>query len=89
MDSVPLNALIGGPTNPGKTQINQYLVDQLQGRFRGKFDYTVLICPTFPHNKTNDGFVDNDSRIFCHLLGQEKVEIWGQTCSLFWKIALP
>ena len=88
MDSIniPLNALIGGPTNPGKTQ---YLADQLQGRFRGKFDYTVLICPTFLHNKTNDGFVDNDSRIFCHLLGQEKVEIWGQTRSLFWKIALP
>ena len=49
MDSIniPLKALIGGPTNPGKTQ---YLVDQLQGRFRGKFDYTVLICPTFLHN---------------------------------------
>ena len=88
MDSIniPVKALIGGPTNPGKTQ---YLVDQLQGRFRGKFDYTVLICPTFLHNKTNDGFVDNDSRIFCHLLGQEKVEICGQTRSLFWKIALP
>ena len=53
---LPFNALIVGPTNSGKTQ---YLVGQLRGSFRGKFDYIVLICPTFIHNKTYDGFVDN------------------------------
>lgn len=39
---IPFNAPIAGPTNSGKTK---YLVDQLRGPFRGKFDYIVLICP--------------------------------------------
>ena len=67
-------------TNPGKTQ---YLMNHLQGCFRGTFDYTVLICPTFVHNKTNDGFVDNDSRIFVIFCPQEKVEIWLKLSSYF------
>ena len=37
------NALIVGPTNSGKTQ---YLLNQLRGPFRGKFDYIVLLCLT-------------------------------------------
>ena len=40
------NALIVGPTNCGKTK---YIVNQLCGPFRGKFDYIVLVCPTFVH----------------------------------------
>ena len=55
------NTLIVGPMNSGKTK---YLVNQLCGPFRGKFDYIVLICPTFIHNKTFDGFVDNAPHIF-------------------------
>ena len=47
MDSV--NALIVGPTNTGKTQ---FLVNQLCGPFNGKFDFIVLICPTFAYHKT-------------------------------------
>ena len=31
---------------------------------RGKFDYIVLICPTFVFNKTYDYFVDNKQRIY-------------------------
>ena len=58
---IPFNALVVGPTNSGKTK---YLVGQLRGPFRGKFDYIVLICPTFVHNKTFDGFVDNDPPTF-------------------------
>ena len=34
-DIIPFNALIVGPTNSGKTQ---FLVNQLCGTFRGKFD---------------------------------------------------
>ena len=41
---IPFNALIVEPTNSGKTQ---YLLNQLRGTFRSKFDYILLICPTF------------------------------------------
>ena len=51
---LPFNALIVGPTNSGKTQ---YLLNQLRGPFKGKFDYIVLLCPTFVKNKTYKGFV--------------------------------
>ena len=69
-------------TNSGKTK---YLVNQLQGRFRGTFDYTVLICPTFVHNKTNEGFVDDDLRIIVSFCLQEKVEIWLKLSSYFFQ----
>ena len=65
-NNIPFNALIVRPTNSNKTQ---YSVRPLWSPFRGltlwspfrKFDYMVLICPTFVHNKTYDGFVDHDS----------------------------
>ena len=47
--NIPFNALIVGPTNSGKTK---FLVNQLLGPFNGKFDYIVLICPTFAYNRT-------------------------------------
>jgi len=46
---IPFNALIVGPTNSGKSR---FAVDQIYGPFRFKFDYIVLICPTFVQNKT-------------------------------------
>ena len=54
---LPFNALIVGPTNSGKTQ---YLVNQMRGPFREKFDYIVLFYPTFVKNATNDRFVNED-----------------------------
>ena len=59
---LPFNALIVGPTNSGKTQ---YLLNQLRGPFRGKFDYIVLLCPTFVKNKTYKGFVGPRSEHLC------------------------
>ena len=70
---LPFNALIVGPTNSGKTQ---YLLNQLRGPFRGKFDYIVLFCPTFVKNATYDRFVDKDPRIFVVVCMQHEIEGW-------------
>ena len=70
---IPFNALIVGPTNSGKSR---YVVDQIYGPFRGKFDYIVLICPTFAHNKTYHRIGENDPRMFVIICKQHEVEIW-------------
>lgn len=59
--NIPFNALIVGPTNCGKSQ---FVVNQLCGPFRGKFDYVVLICPTLLLNKTYFNFAPNDPCFF-------------------------
>ena len=50
--NIPFIALIVVPTNSGRSQ---YLVRQLRGPFRGKFDHMVLICPTCVHKKRTTG----------------------------------
>ena len=60
-DMIPFNCIITGPTNCGKTQ---YIVEQLRGHYRQVFDYIVLICPTYAHNKTYRGFAKGDERFF-------------------------
>ena len=69
---IPFNTLIVGPTNSDKTQ---FLVNQLCGPFRSKFDYIVLVCPTFAHNKTLHRFGENDPRMFVIVCEQHEVEI--------------
>ena len=56
-DNFPFKALIVGPTKPGKTR---YLGNFLSTTFYEKFDYVILLCPTFIHNKTCDGSTEND-----------------------------
>ena len=71
--NIPFNALIVGPTNSGKTQ---FLVDQLHGQFKGKFDYIVLICPTFAYNKTLYRFGERDPRLYVIICEQHEVELF-------------
>jgi len=70
---IPFNALIVGPTNSGKSR---FVVDQLYGPFRGKFDYIVLICPTFTHNRTYHRLGENDPRMDVIVCEQHDVERW-------------
>ena len=70
---IPFNALIVGPTNSGKSR---FVVDQLYGPFRGKFDYIVLICPTFTYNKTYHRLGENDPRMDVIVCEQHYVEKW-------------
>jgi len=69
---VPFNALIVGPTNSGKSR---FVVDQLCVPFSFKFDYIVLIYPTFAHNKTYHRIGENDPRMFVITCKQHEVEI--------------
>ena len=77
---LPFNALIVGPTNSGKTQ---YLLIQLRGPFRGRFDYIMLLCPTFVKNTTYEGFVDRDPHIFVIACLQHEIEPWLRLASYY------
>ena len=68
--NIPFNALIVGPTNSGKTQ---FLVNQLCGPFNGKFDFIVLICPTFAYNRTLYLFGARDPRLDVIICEQHQV----------------
>ena len=70
---IPFNALIVGPTNSGKSR---FVVDQLYSPFRDNFDYIVLICPTFRHNKTYHRLGENDPRMDVIVCKQRDVERW-------------
>ena len=76
--NIPFNALIVDPTNSGKTQ---FLVNQLHGPFNGKFDYIVLICPTFAYNRTLHRFGERDPRMYVIICKQHHVETWLKVVS--------
>ena len=60
-------------------------MNQLCGSFRGKFDYIVLICPTFAHNRTLYRFAERDPRFYPIICEQHHVEIWLKATSLFFE----
>jgi len=70
---IPFNALIVWPTNSGKSS---FVVDQLNGPFRFKFDYIVLICPTFAHSKTYHRIGEKDPRMFVITCEQHEVDFF-------------
>jgi len=76
--NIPFNALIVGPTNSGKTL---FLV--LCGPFRGRFDYVVLICPTFAYNKTLYCFAERDPRLYVIICEQHHIEFWLKVSVFF------
>ena len=80
--NLPFNTLIVGPTNSGKTQ---YLLNQLRGPFKRKFDYIVLFCPTFVNNKTYNGFVNKDPRILAIDCQQHEIDYWLKEASNFFE----
>jgi len=82
--NIPFNALIVGPTNSGKMH---FLVNQLCGPFCSKFDYVVLICPTFAYSKTLHHFAETDPRFFVIICEQHDVEFWLKVC--FLKVPTP
>ena len=80
--NIRFNALIVGPTNSGKTQ---FLVNQLCGLFNGKFDYVVLICPTFAYNKALCRFAKRDPRLYVIIYEQHQDESWLKVTSFYFE----
>jgi len=70
---IPFNVLIVGPTNSGKSR---FVVDQIYGPLRFKFDNILLICPTFTHNKTYHRLGENDPRMDVIVCDEHDVEKW-------------
>ena len=71
--NIPFNVLVAGPTKSGKSG---FVVNHLYGPFCGKFDYIVLICPTFAHDKTFRRLGEKDPRMYIAICEQHEVEIW-------------
>ena len=81
-NKTPFHCIITGPTNCGKTK---YLVDQLRGPFRYVFEYIILICPTYIHNKTYEGFARGDPRffVFCPIDNEELEDLLKASKTVF------
>jgi len=78
LQNIPFNALIVGPTNSGKTQ---FFKNQLFGPFHSKFDYIMLICPTFALNRTLSRFAEREPRMKVIICEQHQVENWLKVAS--------
>ena len=69
----PFNMLISGITGCGKTHM---VLDLLEVEYRKKFDYVIIICPTFPSNKTyHRKFILNDVDVFPIVINDKLNEI--------------
>ena len=67
----PFNMIITGPTACGKTEFLMWL---LTGPYFKKFEYVILICPTFQNNKAYDRkFIYTDDDVFVFPIGFDEV----------------
>ena len=65
----PFNMLISGMTNCGKTH---FVLDLLGNEFKNKFDYIIIICPTFEYNKTyNRKFIFEDETVIPIIINEK------------------
>ena len=65
--------LISGITGCGKTHM---VLDLLETEYRKQFDYVIIICPTFPSNKTyHRKFILNDVDVFPIVINDKLNEI--------------
>ena len=51
-------------------------MNQLCGSFNGRFDYVVLICPTFAYNRTLYRFAERDQCMYVIMCELHQVEEW-------------
>jgi len=77
-DNIPFNALIVGPRNSGKTK---YLVEILSNEFRGKFNYVILLCPTYVFNMTYQSFAEDDRDFLVLTPYQDQIDDWLRIAS--------
>ena len=56
-------------------------MNQLCSPYNCKFDYIVLICPTFTFNRTLYGFAERDPRFYVLICEQYDVETWLRAAS--------
>lgn len=60
-------------TNSGKTH---FVLDLLENEYRNKFDYILIICPTFEHNKTyKREFIFNDPNVIPIIINNKLNEV--------------
>lgn len=79
---IPANILIVGPTNSGKSK---YVVNQLRGPYKNKFDYIVLVCPTYVYNQTYNDFGLGDNHLFVVVPEQDQVDFELKQMTLLFK----
>ena len=63
VNKISFNCIITGPSNCGKTR---FLI-KLSGTFRKKFEFIVLICPTYTINKTYENFAKDDKNFLVRM----------------------
>lgn len=77
----PFNMLISGITGCGKTH---FVLDLLQSKFRHKFDYVIIICPTILYNKTYcRKFLQSDPNVYVIAITDKLDEILNRLIAVF------